>query len=311
MLSRLTVLMLLIGLLGCANGELRSGRAERCSMKPVDKLPLTTQLGLVAVPVQLNGRPFAMVLDTGAARTLIFSRVAAELQLRADPQHQTSLFDLGGTSQRQNDVLFDRIAVGPKSFKLGHVPVIDIQRHDAMQPPLAGYLGADILGQFDLDLDLPHQRLTLWRVTGFTGDFIPWQEAHVSLVAGKSRNGWLILSVKLDGQELSGVLDTGAGGTAIMRDAAAARFGAAQGAHEQSRLPIRMVISQPIDGTLHRFRRFDVGPVRQINPAIMIADAMLPDGDMLIAWPTLRQHRIWLSYATGQVFIANTPVAGH
>lgn len=250
-----------------------------------------------------------MMLDTGAMHTQIASATARRLRLPDDPHHRSVITDLGGTGKPRPDALVDTLAVGWAITTPGHLPVVDMRQPPIGGHVLAGYLGADFLAQFDLDLDLPNRHLTLWRVAATCrGDFVPWRFAHAVLPAEQHPNGWLLVPAQLGGYRVRALLDTGTNLDFIGSNAAPV-------VHLEPKLAVsdwtilnRLVVSDVMWTAFRRFREFDFGPNRQVNLSIGIVGGALPAGDMLLGVATLRRQRVWLSYTTRQVFIAQRPV---
>ena len=189
----------------------------------------------------------------------------------------------------------------------GHLPIIDMQQQDSREPPLAGFLGADILARSDLEIDLPRSRLVLWHVAGCSGDFVPWATAHADIPAQMDRYGLLIVPANLDGNRVHAVLDTGASWNVIGRSTAT-----------YLQVPTdpsaRHVVATPtfsldIDLKVAQLRELEFGPLRLMRPFVGILDTAMPSADMVIGWPMLRRRRVWLSYATGQVFVTRRPIS--
>ena len=86
-----------------------------------------------------------------------------------------------------------------------------------------GLFGADFLSNYDVDLDVPHGHLGLYRAQGCADDLQPFDPPCFA-VPFRDENGHIALDIKLNGQALTAILDSGASATLI--DAAdAARAG--------------------------------------------------------------------------------------
>jgi hypothetical protein len=93
------------------------------------------------------------------------------------------------------------------------------QPHGRDQPTIAamaGILGAEILSQFDLDMDLPNRTLTLYRVDGCAGVTPAWQDAATIVLPVKlGRSGRPQVAVELDGKRVTAIFDSGASATLL------------------------------------------------------------------------------------------------
>jgi hypothetical protein len=103
---------------------------------------------------------------------------------------------LGGIGRRPNTLprslrlgiaaLRRRTLTGDTSVTVGPLPVTEIAGR-----PIAGLLGPDFLSPFDLDIDLPDRRLTLYDVHGCDAWFLPWTTPYAAIPANLRRsNQW-------------------------------------------------------------------------------------------------------------------------
>ena len=171
-----------------------------------------------------------------------------------------------------------------------------------------GLLGADILLAFDIDLDLPNHRLTLYRARrACPRPGHPGASPISASPASPRERDRLLVPFELDGVAGLGVLDTGAqlssismgmartawvgrGGTGGGSDGDGAWRGAGPGRGADPSLP-RAARSDP--AVMHR----------PTLPVVPMTDGM---GDALVGADFLRGRRVWLSYATNRVFV--TPI---
>ena len=118
------------------------------------------------------------ILDTGAQRSVVTQEAVQRLGLSRDEWVGTTMSGIGGIDRRPN--------AEPRSLSLGGVPLVRrTLNHDTSmtvgilpapcrQSRIDGLLGRDFLSLFDLDLDVPGRRLTLYQVNDCTGRFLPW-----------------------------------------------------------------------------------------------------------------------------------------
>ncbi len=275
-----------------------------CQVDQRAEVPLDVAAGSILVPVVVEGRPAGFVLDTGAERTMVSETAAGQLGLARDEWVATTMHGVGGDVRRRNAV--------PRSMALGGVPlrrrtvagdlsltVADLPAEIAGRS-IAGLLGADLLASFDLDIDVPNRTLRLFTVRDCRGDFIPWPQPHGVIPAVQPVRDVLLLPVTLDGTVLRAQLDTGSATTLIL----------APGIARLSLPPdpagpaVRGVGRDSLGTTLHRFGRMQVGPVVETDRTLPLARAFgLRVVDMLLGADWLQARRVWVSYATSQVFV--------
>ncbi len=274
-----------------------------CEVRPRARIPLTIIGGAILVEVMVNDRPARMILDTGAQRSVVSKDAVRKLDLALDEWVATTMRGVGGVERNRNAL--------PRSLTLGGVPLERRTRTRDTSLTVGtlpgggfdGLLGRDFLSLFDLDLDMRGATVTLYDVSGCTTGFLPWTKPYTALPVGNPTETALIVGVVLDGVPLRALLDTGAGST-VLTAPGMARMGltperlAASPNATASGLGPRTVV-----GWHHRFKTFAIGDDVTANPTLWVAPVRLaPIVDMLLGADWLATRRVWISYATRQVF---------
>lgn len=295
-------LVLLLG--GCAGGG-------SCAVEKWADLPLLQARMLPLVPVSINGRPAAMVLDTGAQRTMLGAEAAARLGVLGDGRERTRVMTgIGGSSIdreiRVESFMFGNIRAREMSVLVAPLalPVID-------GIPIDGLLGADVLAPLDVEVDLPHRRVGLYRSRACAAG-PPWADRYATLAAVRSENNTLILPVTLDGRPQRAVLDTGTVLSTVSL-ASALRGGIdAMALRTDPIVVVRGANAGVSSHRLHRFAELGVGEDNLAGPTLVVTDssgALAKDRwDMLLGMDYIARKKLWLSYATNRVFV--TPPVG-
>jgi len=286
------------------------GAGASCSMEAKATVPLGTGDNVITLPVEVNGLIATFVLDTGAQRSLVSIEAVQRLGLARDPWVGTTMSGIGGIDRRPN--------ADPRSLSLGGVKLVRrtlshdtsltvgiLPRTQAGNRVIDGLLGRDFLSVFDLDLDMPGARLTMFQVHDCAGRFLPWQGDYTSVPVAIPAEQALVVPVALDGTPLRALLDTGSS-TSLLAAPGMFRLGlqptslAADPAGT-----INGLGRHPVVMHLHRFRSLQVGPQVVDAPSLWVAPAHLsPIVDMLLGVDWLAGRRIWISYATQQIFVA-------
>lgn len=273
-------------------------------------IPLEVVNNAIIVPVEVNGLAASFILDTGAQRSVVTREAIQRLGLARDQWVGTTMSGVGGIDRRAN--------ADPRSFSLGGVPLVRrTLNHDtsltvAVIPQtrvgdhvIDGLLGRDYLSVFDLDLDMSGRRLRLYQVQGCTARFLPWGGGYLSIPVTFPAEQAIMVAVTLDGTPLRALLDSGSGAS-LLTAAGMARMGltqaamAADPAETASGLGPHMVTMHQ-----HRFRSMRVGEETLTAPSLWVAPVRLPlFSDMLLGADWLSPRRVWISYATQQVFVA-------
>jgi len=281
-----------------------------CRVTQQTAVPIAVAQGHVLVTVQVNDTPATFILDTGAERTLMSEEAVRQLGVARDSWVASTVLGIGGYEERPNalphslrlgDVtLRRRTLIGDNSVTVGPLPIIAVAGH-----PIAGLLGRDFLSPFDLDLDLPAGRLTLYEVQGCSAGFLPWHEPYASIPATTPVGAAMVIPLQIDGHPLRALIDTGAS-SSLVAAPGIARLGLTPAILAQDPGGNGSGIGPaPVFMRRHRFASLSVGPDSTRDPLLWVAPVrVVPIVDMLLGADWLRTRRMWLSFATKQVFIA-------
>jgi predicted aspartyl protease len=276
--------------------------AQVCSITKAADVPLRMERGLVVAPATIEDSAVSLLIDTGAEASMVTPAAVTTLHLQRDSHNSTTLRGTGGNITTQNARL--------QSFGIGGMVLMDQittvgSMGQAVGAPLraSGLLGADWLSDFDVDFDLPRQMMTLYRVQGCDGDYVPWQGPRTSIPVGLYGSGLVLLPATLEGQGVTAVLDSGAE-SSVMSEATAARVGvdAAAMAHDPAGHGIG-VDGIPTELHRHRFGDLQVGAEHFQNITIAVTRLHNTPADMLLGLDWLRSHRVWIAYAARRVFV--------
>ena len=281
------------------------GRAAAgCQVESRATVPVRLEDGLAVVEVTIDGASVPMILDTGADRTVLTAAAVARLRLPPDPWTGTTLRGAGGRLEGRRNV-------SPDSIRLGGVAL----RRRALSPKLSlpviaglgrqdGLLGDDLLSLFDLDLDLPGGTLTLFSVRDCNGRFIPWDRPYeaVPIQLGMRSRAMPLVPVRLDGRPLDAVLDTGAS-VSFLNLRGMRRMGLTPAMLEQDPAVAAGAVGGMAATRRHRFAAIAVGAVTLRDPELLVAPVPTPIFDLLLGVDFWRSCRLWISYASSQIFV--------
>jgi hypothetical protein len=281
-----------------------------CSVDHKATVPLQVNGGTITLPVEVNGFTATFILDTGAQRSVVTAAAVQRLGLARDQWVGTTMGGIGGIDRRPN--------ADPHSLSLGGVPLVrrtlshDTSLTVAVLPSttagdqtIDGLLGRDFLSLFDLDLDVPARRVTLYQVRECTGRFLPWSGDYAAIPITIPAGQAIVVPVTLDGRPLRALLDSGASYSLL----------GAPGIYKLGLDPATLS-ADPSDhiGGLgphivtvhrHRFGSLRVGNQSVASPLLWVEPIRLsPIVDMLLGADWLAGRRVWISFATGQFFVA-------
>ncbi len=289
------VLALLLLLAACAPGE---GVSGVCALQPAAALPVRL-IGNVPVTVAvINGHPSALILDIGSDVTLLSRSAAMRLEVPWDDRLAVRLNGAGGQARASRTVL--------PELQLGAATVPDVRAvvGQGLRPPIDGVLGINVLVGFEMDLDVPHGVVTLYRARPCAGVGPNWTGPFTRLPTRQQRSGHLFVPAQLNGQPVIGLLDTGASRTTIGLQAAADA-----GMTEADLLHGPASVTQSLDAggivvRPRRFRELRVGTDVIDQPMLNVADLPPQAGDLIIGDDYLATRRVWIALATGSMFVS-------
>jgi predicted aspartyl protease len=305
----LPLIALLAGLAGCVaapNGEQQAA----CPIEKRAELPLTVLRNFLLVPAALDGGKVLMVVDTGAEATTVTPETVRSLGL-AQLGTGNRLLGVGGLVEGAGTVRLRQIQLGGEArggldLDVGAMPSFGSTAH-----PVAGLLGVDVLGGYDIELDLPHQIMTLYTVPpcpqfvppGFTA-----ADGHDMQPAG---GGLLFVSAHVEGRPVRALLDTGARSSLVTRRVAHV-LGITDEALERDPLVAgRGIGSASLAFRRHRFDEIRVGEVAVRDMTVNVAALPIAGIDMLLGADWLTGRTVWISRAAGRFYQrTGTPPGG-
>jgi predicted aspartyl protease len=263
-------------------------------LSPAAIIAIRAVEGFPVLGATIDGIPVSFVLDTGAQADLILPEAQTVLRLPLLPG-TVPLIGTGGAREAPI-VRLEGVQLGAAQLDAAATPVATLPALPPVSPMLAGLLGVPLLYQFDLDLDVPAGRLTLFDAGSCAPDLGP---RATSIALDITRDRRALLPVTINGVTLAALLDTGSRAT-LLTEAAAARLGL--------RAPLSANTAQGVDGELlpvaHlRVDTMAVGDDVRRNAPVSIAPLQIEDADMLLGFEYFRQRRVWISYVTARLLI--------
>jgi predicted aspartyl protease len=290
-------LVLLLG--ACA------GQPPACGLTAHASLPVEPAGPFAAVPSTVNNVPARFVVDTGASNSVLSQTAATRSGVATDLKRVARSAGIGGSATyptgRVDHLVLGGLPVDPAIMTV--MPAV---------PLLDGNIGMDILGDVDLDVDLPGHRITLYRGQLCPGAMPPWEApptelaTHVSmprLLPRDARPRMMLVEMELDGTTALAMLDTGSARSLVSKGFAA-RLGVNDAA--LARAPtVRLtgLSRQTAQGWLWQFGDARIGRDHFSGPRLIVAD--LPDApfDVLLGMDYLSHHRVWISFRSHRVFV--------
>jgi predicted aspartyl protease len=263
--------------------------ASRCSRSTIKTNSLTD--GRVLVPVTVDGHRFSFLLDTGGISSTIKMERVKELGL---PVKQTAQ-KIAGTGGS----LLNFYSEGT-SISVGEQPIKNRQLYIETRNLAAadGTLAADILRDYDVDIDLAGQEINLIS-PGYCSE-----PGTVGIPMDVARNGHVRLAVKVDGNTIAATLDTGARVSVISMRAAAQL-----GVYANSPGLVAIASNGQYQIYSYPFQILTLGSMSVKNPHIAIAsDGFIPGADsgLILGMDALQGLHFTLAYSQNRLFVSGT-----
>jgi hypothetical protein len=302
MLLRCVFLLIAVVLGGC-----EATPAINCNLTMVAQVPLEVEDHLLVVRAGINGKWVRLVVDTGAERTTISDAAATRLGLPDDPKYSSRSLGIGGSTTAP-DVTVERFVLG--DAYLAQVRRIAVSSFNLQTPHglnADGLLGGDILLAFDMDIDVPNGKLTLYLRRVCPNPRPPWPEHAVEITGVRAIKDRMLLPIDLDGVSGMAVLDTGAQGDLVGMDMARR-----MGLNDQTMAPDPSVRQRGVGPAetishLHQFSLLRIGPIVEESPKLAVLTSDFGVSDALIGEVFLQGRRVWLSFGNRQVFVSKRP----
>ena len=285
---------------------LLAGSAQACEQPTAVALMPGTKRPVVMT--QIDGQDAPMLVDTGAQRTLIDSDAATRLGVWRDTWVAMTMQGVGG-SERQRVADLQSFSLGGVTLERRSVGARQVVAVGQMPPirEAIGLLGMDMLGPMGLDLNLdPRNRLLTLYPSGAGCTPLP-VPSNAAVIATGERGGHLLVSIELNRQPITAILDTGADRTLITQSAAG-RLGVTV-LPPTSDPPILMSGIGPETQTLNTYR-VDLtvsGMERNADFPILVGNFEIAPGiEMLLGADWMSTHRLLIDGPAHRLAVAPT-----
>ncbi len=288
-----------------------------CAAHPLADLPLTEAHEKLLLPVAIDGSPEQIALDTGAGITMISTEAANRLDILHDFDHHAELGGVGGADSMLYIGRVNRFDLGPLHLAHQRFPIVDLALRSDTGAAVAGFLGADILRNFDIEIDIGGGRLAIWPPASCGRAPPDWAQGLDPVAIDLDQGGHVLVPMRIEGVALTGVLDTGADALAVT-SRATLRAGVSEDDLEADPpLAGTGVNNRGWHGHLHRFHsiQFAGATFSQVVAGIVpssTADSYdsLLGADALLGVSLLRHTHLWISYRTRTLYMRPTDKSG-
>ncbi len=278
--------------------EVQAGAS--CTLHKRASLPVSLP-GLPVITAEINGKPVTLIVDTGAESSILTAEAARRVGVTTKYDFVRSMSGIG-KSVRTGDAKLDSMRLGGVALSFPRVLVGDVSFNLGSAQP-DGLLGASLLSDFDLDIDLPHRRIDLYDRLDCAGPRLPWTGRYVTIKTTRSLSQHPFFPMSVNGKTISASLDSGAQRTVISSRAAAGLGIGAESRVAGPELHVRGAAGETLPAALHTVRDLRVGGIPVRGPVHVVPAALPRDIDALLGFDFLLNNRVWLSYGSRRLFI--------
>jgi predicted aspartyl protease len=315
---------------------------SRCNFLRIAEWPVRLMGGHIVVDGAINGKKVAIILDTGAQRSMMLRSAAVRLDLPRHELRGSPMYAMGRELRLETATV--------EEFKLGDASSSALQLVVASESNLAEgvdmLLGEDFLHHFDVEFDLAHHAVRLFAPKNCDGVSLAYWTREVpgeveiepdratQLAMAYGEGPQIAFTVRINDRPVRAILDSGTPSSVLTREHA-------QGARVSTESPgaVRSAEADRLDGKRLEswsapFRTFAIGNETIDNPIIQVSALytdnmysrsgravtrvirhplpMLIGTDFLQSHRTLVSHsqrRMYFSYIGGPVFAAEPPTS--
>jgi hypothetical protein len=198
-----------------------AAEAKNCQLKRYASLDLTVVLGsYLLVPVTMQGTRAYMVLNMATPFSNVTESAVSTLALKTKPVP-------GSVAVHESGKQVKRLATAA-SFSLGQVQFKNADflvlpnesfSSSLADAPIVGFLGMDVFGQVDIELDVAHRKMNLFSQDHCAGHAVYWSAKYDSAPIRFGTFGEFYFPMELDGKKLETTLATSRPMTVLHTDA--------------------------------------------------------------------------------------------
>jgi predicted aspartyl protease len=303
---RLVLLPALLCLAACAGAQ--APTASVCRPELAASLPLRVESAAVVTQVTINDQLTDMMIDTGASTVMVTKDAKARLHLTDDPHGTSVVHGVGGTTAQRANALIRRLGFGGLDTDDVSASVGELGPHK-FSTFVAGLIGTDYLSFYDLEFDMPAQRLNLYRMSGCDEAFRPSDSVGDGTPLLESTTHMMLTELHVQNQRLVALVDTGSANT-VMTLPAAHRLGVSDaalaadaGGHGSG------ADGNPVTTHSHLFTDIDIAG-QHLPEARFVVGGFRIGSDLLLGVDWLRTRRVWVSYSAGRLFLLKPDASG-
>lgn len=270
-----------------------------CTVEQVIDVPLLSDAAVPVVEATFHGERVALIIDTGGFTSTV-TRAAVDHFGLTYTGDFTQIRSIGGIVQTPV-IRVSHLMVGHGVMPTLRLPVVGMPIRSVHGVPVLGLFGADILANYDVDLDVMHHHLGVYLQRGCARDLPPIAQPYFEVPLHVGPGGKIEIDVQLNGVPIHALLDTGAAETVITLSDAT-RAGVMMTDLQADRAERFIGVGRGIMlGHHHAFGSLEIGDETLHDFKFGVAD--IATGTSVIGNDFLRHNRVLISYWRQILFV--------
>jgi tetratricopeptide (TPR) repeat protein/predicted aspartyl protease len=274
--------------------------ADSCKVGRIAELPVTMNGLRPMVTAKINGVDAQFLADSGAFFSLISPASAEEYQLTSSPTNVV-IRGIGGSSMARVTTV--------KEFTLAGVPIHNVQFAvgGGQIVGAVGLIGQNVFMLGDVEYDLSHGAIRLFKVEGCKGVLAYWMKegdaySVMDIAKPTSSSPHTTGIAYLNGTKLKVMFDTGAD-LSLLSLRAAAHAGVTPDSPGVVKAGISGGLGRrAADTWLAPFDSFKIGDEQIQHTKLRFGDLSFPDTDMLIGADFFLSHRVFVASSQRKLY---------
>lgn len=278
---------------------------QACNLTRIAELPMEEhgERGPI-VPVRIEGQTRKLLLDTGG-----FSSILDPSFIQGHRGHAVSMQGvLGlGSEPLTKSVRVESIELGPAVLKN-----VDFFVAPPSYGEIDGTIGANILQGFDVELDPVKGTVSLFMHADCESGLAYWPHGEEIVVpfTFDPEDRHIFMMVRLDGQDVRAMIDTGSPDSFVSMNEAASLFGLDE--NSPGMQPAGIGVSKrgkPLNYYRYRFSSLALGGLMLDHPWMIVAPTMGPD--MIVGMHQLHMLHLYFAFGQRKLYATSAGRAGN
>lgn len=309
-----------------------AGAAGACQFLQIGEIPAKFEHNQPLLEASINGQKVWLLVDTGSSTSLLFEGAAQRLGLHPVMADRVRLYGVGGVQAAKRVTI---AAYGLGGAVAHNIPLL--VAGGRLGGDAAGVIGRDFLSQADVEFDLAHGAIRLFkpRNCGAQDGLAYWSKTFsmTEMSHAWTRQNAIELPVLLNGRRVDAILDSGAMTSVITPGAAQSAGVGSKQLEADSLAQSRGLGPAAVPSRTAMFDKLEIGDEAVSHVKLRVADLFRDDKEveigshvptpvaqlpsMLLGADFLRAHRVlvansqnrmYFTYNGGQIFQVVGPI---